>query len=40
MSDFLPAMIAGMIFAIGGMVFFGVLIGIGCLIELMERSWE
>ena len=40
MSDFLPAMIAGMIFATGGMLFFAVLIGIGCLIELMERSGE
>jgi len=40
MNDFLPALIAGMIFATGGMLFFAVLIGIGCLIELMERSGE
>ena len=40
MSDFLPALIAGVVFAMGGMVFFGVLIGIGCLIELMERGGE
>ena len=40
MNDFLPAMIAGMIFATGGMLFFGFLITIGILIEWVEKRWE
>ena len=40
MTDLLVGIGAGLIFATGGMLFFAVLIGIGCLIELMERSGE
>ena len=40
MNDFLPAMIAGMVFAMGGMLFFGFLITIGILIEWVEKRWE
>ena len=37
MNDMLIGLIAGLIFATGGMVFFGVLIGIGYIIEWYER---
>ena len=36
MSDLLVGVSAGLIFATGGMMFFGVLIGIGYIIELYE----
>ena len=37
MNDMLIGIGAGLIFATGGMVFFGVLIGIGYIIEWYER---
>ena len=37
MNDMLIGIGAGIIFATGGMVFFGVLIGIGYIIEWYER---
>lgn len=36
MSDLLVGLSAGLIFATGGMIFFGVLIGIGYMIEWYE----
>ncbi len=38
MNDFLPALIAGVVFAMGGMLFFAFLMLIGALIEWMEKS--
>tara|TARA_A100001515_G_C4554312_1_gene204517 strand:+ start:327 stop:443 length:117 start_codon:yes stop_codon:yes gene_type:complete len=38
MNDFLPALIAGVVFSMGGMLFFAFLMLIGELIEWMEKS--
>ena len=38
MNDFLPALIAGVVFAMGGMLCFAFLMLIGALIEWMEKS--
>ena len=36
MNDFLPALIAGLMFSMSGMLCFGVLISIGYMIEWVE----
>jgi len=38
MNDLIPALISGVVFAMGGMMFFALLVGIGYLLEWWEKK--